>query len=273
MSSKIPWTEETWNPVVGCTKCSPGYLNCYAETMAYRLRCAGIEGYADDKGKTNGVVSQFGLWRDNIRLIDSKLDKPLHWRKPRRIFPGSMSDLFHPAVEIGFLTHIFDTIEQCPQHTFQILTKRPKQALKMMWGRHDGGWRYFGKGDYHKNIWFGTSVCTPDEKWKLETLSRIPAAVRFVSFEPLLADMGEILLTSNREDDTDLEEFGQHIDWVIIGAESINGQWPGRECKLEWIDSIIEQCKAANVPVFVKQIHRDGKLVKMPTEYPQDYPE
>lgn len=225
-----------WNPVTGCTKCSPGCDNCYAERMTRRFwRQWGCE----------APPHHF-----NIKLHPDRLMEPLHWRKPRRIFVCSMGDLFHPAINIGFLTHIFDIIKDCHQHTFIILTKRPDIALKMMWGKHGEGWRYFDVGDYHKNIQFFVTICTKDEMWKVTELCRIPAAVRGISFEPLLEDVGEIPLTSCREDDNDLDEFGQHIDQVIIGGESGPG---ARPMGLGWVRNVRDQCAAKGVPFFFKQ--------------------
>jgi len=246
--SGIPYCDEVWEVTGGCTKCSPGCLNCWAVKEVWRLAHNPLQG---DKWKglvekKDGVLS----WTGKIECFNDALEIPLRRKKPTRYFVDSKADLFHEKVSIGFLTHVFDTIEQCPQHTFLILTKRPKQALKMMWGKHGEGWKYFGKGDYHPNVHFGVSISTLDEMWKVTELSRIPAAVRWVSFEPLLADVGVILLTSCREDDTDLEEFGQHIDGVIVGGESGPGARP--MCP-DWVRSIRDQCVAAGVPFYFKQ--------------------
>lgn len=262
--TKIEWSEYSWNPIVGCTKCSPGCLNCYAERMAIRLNgIFAAKGDDDNWAKMSNVLKwdyskpelyEFGKatgWNGEVELFANRLDIPLHWRKPRRIFVVSMGDLFHPKVNIGFLTHIFDTIEQCPQHTFLILTKRPKQALRMMWGKHGEGWRYFGEGDFHKNIHIGVSISNQAEAdEKIPALLQIPAAVRFLSIEPMLEDVGEILLTSNREDDTGLDEFGQHIDWIVCGGESGPGARPMHP---DWPRKVRDDCQAAGVPFFFKQ--------------------
>lgn len=265
--SKIEWTEMSWNPIAGCSKCSPGCLNCYAEKMAARLAHMGQRKYQD---VVEGNYNNWFLpeWNGDIVCDESSLDIPLHWRKPRKIFVCSMSDLFHPKVPFEFIDKVLHRICQASHHTYQVLTKRPKRMMEFF-NRSN---KHFGNNYLiSDHIWLGTSISTPDEMWKAEVLSRIPAAVRYISFEPLLADVGEMTLTSNREDDTNLEEFGQHIDWIIVGAES-KGRGVGRPCKTEWIDSIVEQCKAANVPVFVKQINVNGKLVKMPEQYPQEMP-
>ncbi len=267
--TKIPYVDETWNPVVGCTKVSAGCLNCYAGRMAVRL--AGQSAVKAGKlfnpediigvGKYYQVVNnKKRRWNNEVFCDEKALELPLHWTKPRRIFVNSMSDTFHEQVTIGFLTHIFDTIKQCPQHIFQILTKRPEQAFKMMWERHmdNGGWRYFGEGSYHPNIHLGTT-CEDQENAdkRIPYLLQCPAAVRFVSAEPLLGDIDFRLLSKETKEHyitTGDYDNRFHLDQVIIGAESLGGH-PGRECKIEWVRNLVRQCKAAGVAVFVKQIH------------------
>ena len=182
-------------------------------------------------------------WCDATWNPIAGLDKPLHWRNPRRVFVCSMGDLFHPSVEIGFLTHVFDTIEQCPQHTFQILTKRPENISKLWTNQSERpghSWQYMRKGTVLPNVWLGTSCENQewyDKRWPIA--AQIPAAVNFISFEPLLSD---------------IQMKPPYPSWCIICAESKGGH-PGRECKIEWVRSIVQQCKAAGIPVFVKQIH------------------
>ena len=240
MGTKIEWTEETWNPVVGCNKVSPGCDNCYAERMAKRLRAMG-------KPQYQSVVNDKG-WTGKTDFVEgSAFDAPLGWKAPCMVFVGSMCDLFHPSVEIGILTHVFDIIEQTPQHTYQILTKRPEQALKMMWGKHGEGWRYFGNSDYHPNIWFGVTAENQEQADKrIPILLQIPAAVRFVSIEPMLEPVS--LLMWNNESEC-------LIDQVIIGAESGPKR---RECKIEWVRSIVEEQRYLDTSVFVKQIYLRG---------------
>ena len=158
-----------------------------------------------------------------------------------------MSDLFHEKVPFEFIEEVFKIIMLCSRHTFQLLTKRIDVAFEFM--------KNIVSNEAFPNLHLGVTVCTPNEKPKIDILRQIPAAVRFISFEPLLADMGELNLDG--------------IHWVIVGCESGPKR---RECKTEWVQSIDDQCKAADVPLFVKQIHRDGKLVKMPAEFPQEYP-
>lgn len=242
--TKIPWTDKTWNPVVGCTKCSPGCLNCYAERMANRLCWMGKSGYEI------ATDLETGKWTGHITCMKSRLDKPLHWKKPCKIFVCSMSDLFHPKVPFEFIDKIFDVIQRTPDHTYQILTKRPKRMADFI---------YQAYGVNHKldNAWLGVSISTqPELDQNLNYLMDIPAAMRFVSLEPLLEDIR-------------FRPWHEDLNWVIVGCESGPNRRP---CKIEWVQSIVEQCKAANVPVFVKQINVNGKLIKMPKDFPQEYP-
>jgi protein gp37 len=278
MPTKIPWSKESWNPIAGCSKCSPGCLNCYAERMAARQAhmeyarfqaiehpqiVAGVIG-----GKYNLVIGNNNKWNGEIFCDKSALDKPLHWRKPRKVFVCSMSDLFHPKVPFEFIDKVFSVMLDCYKHTFQLLTKRPERALEYYKSvEKDAG--ECGEPaliDRAKYIHLGVSVCTPDEKDKIDVLRQIPATVKFVSFEPLLADMGLLNL--------------EGIDWVIIGAESI-GAYPGRRCELNWARNIIDQCDTAGdafgIPSFTKQLHINGKLNKKMEEWPkwaqrQEYP-
>jgi len=264
MATKIEWTEETWNPIAGCTKCSPGCDNCYAERMANRLNWMGISGYeiATDLNT--------GKWTGHVTCIESKLDIPLHWRKPRRIFVNSMSDTFHPKVPFEFILKLLAVIHLCPQHTFQILTKRVDkmgaifaniQAEDIIhWARKIAR----GKGGKLMNdaavvswplhnLWAGVTVCTPEEKPKIDILRQIPAAVRFISFEPLLADMGDI----------DLEG----ISWCIVGGESGPNARPMHP---DWVRGIRDQCIAAGVPYFMKQMGGHPKKRANLEELPED---
>ena len=225
--SKIEWTESTWQPIAGCTKCSPGCDNCYAERMAYRLACMGQKKYQ----ATTGILGYMRGWNGKIYCDEKALEIPLHWRKPRRIFVCSMSDLFHPKVPFEFIEKVMAVIEECPQHTFQILTKRPHIMFE-----------YFsGIGKLYElsccpNVHLGVSICTPDEMWKADELRKILAAVRFISFEPLLADVGDI----------NLEGIGQ----VIVGGESGPGARPMHP---DWARNIRDQCVPNGIPFFFKQ--------------------
>lgn len=220
MSTKIAWAQDSWNPVVGCWPVSPGCGNCYAARMATRLAAMGTAGYDD--------VAKGGKWTGSIRCIPSKLDEPRGWRKPRRIFVCSMSDLLHDDVPNGFLNDVFDVMENCGRHTFQVLTKRPERLYSWLAG-----------AEVARNIWLGTSV---EDRCRFE--ERVPplvgtrAAVHWLSVEPLLGPLGLI--------PADL--YG--IDWVVVGGESGPRH---REMKAEWVREIRDACIAAGVPFFFKQ--------------------
>ncbi len=274
-TNKGRWWDFGWQLVEGCDKVSPGCDNCWSLIKESRFR------------KETGVVFHY-----------ERLDRPL-----KRKTPASYSiwnDLFHPEVNIGQLTHALDTIEQCPQHIFQVLTKRPERIYPMMWGPHDEGWRYFGSGSFHKNMWLGTSA---EDQQRLEErakhLLKCPTALLFLSLEPMLGPMdikpyvnlrmrcagdkgcghtgpsyefmgkkeGSYACPKCRKNHTYF--MTDSVGWVIVGAES-KGGGIGRECRIEWVRSVVEQCRAASVPVFVKQLHIDGKLVKDIREFPDD---
>jgi protein gp37 len=180
-ASKIEWTEQTWNPTVGCTKVSPGCKNCYAETMAKRLRAMGTPGYE------NGF---------RLTLMPDRLDEPMRRRKPTVYFVNSMSDVFHPKVPFEFIDRIFETIERSPQHTYQMLTKRADRMAT-----------YFRTRRPPANAWLGVSVENRRHGVpRIDFLRQVPAKVRFLSVEPLLEHLGPIDLTG--------------IHWVIVGGES-----------------------------------------------------
>jgi protein gp37 len=209
--SKIEWTEHTWNPVTGCTKISPGCKFCYAEVLAKRLQLMGAPGYQ------NGF---------KITLHPERLSDPLKRKKPTMWFVNSMSDLFHDRVPFEFVEKVFETIGATPQHRYQILTKRPDRMA-----------RFFATRPVPVNAWLGTSV--EDVRYglpRIQKLRSIPAAVRFLSIEPLLQDLGEIDLSD--------------ISWVIVGGESGARARPMRP---EWALSLRAQCRQANVKFFFKQ--------------------
>lgn len=179
--SSIEWTEHTWNPVVGCSKVSPGCKNCYAETLAHRLQAMGVKQYA--KGF-------------EVTLVPERLKEPLSRRKPTKYFVNSMSDLFHEAVPEDFIDKVFTTIMEAPQHIFQVLTKRPHRMAE-----------FFRTRVVPENAWLGVSV--EDRQHgvpRIEVLRKIPAQIRFLSAEPLLESLGPINLRG--------------INWVIVGGES-----------------------------------------------------
>ena len=180
-SSRIEWTERTWNPTTGCTKVSPGCVNCYAEVMARRLKAIGVAGYE------NGF---------ELAIHHNRLEQPLERKRPTVYFVNSMSDLFHKDVPDEFLDKVFDTIRRTPQHTYQILTKR---ALRLP--------RYFASRECPRNAWLGVSVENRRKGLpRIDELRKVDARVRFLSVEPLLEDLGPFDLTG--------------ISWCIVGGES-----------------------------------------------------
>jgi len=209
--TKIEWTEQTWNPVTGCTKVSPGCKHCYAETMAKRLTAMGAPGY------DNGF---------EISLMSGRLDQPLKRKKPTIYFVNSMSDLFHEEIPFSFIDQVMETIEQTPQHTYQILTKRAERMAE-----------YFEANAVPKNAWLGVSV--EDKQYglpRIDHLRTIKASIRFLSIEPLLEDLGRFDL--------------QGIHWVIVGGESGPN---ARPMKPEWVDLIQKQCNRQKASFFFKQ--------------------
>lgn len=240
-STGIEWTHvpgytgATWNPVRGCTKISPGCKNCYAETFAERWR--GVAGHPYEQGF-------------DLRLVPEKLDEPLRATKPRAYFVNSMSDLHQDGVGVDFLRVAYAVMQACERHLFMVLTKRPENMRSDLFDlRADRNKvprlpscqaipRAFLTEDALPNVWLGVSV--EDRKYgvpRIDVLRQVPAAVRFLSAEPLLEDLGALDLRG--------------IDWVIVGGES------GRKARpfaLEWCRSIVDQCRAQDVPVFVKQV-------------------
>jgi protein gp37 len=236
--TKIEWSNATWNPTRGCTKVSAGCKHCYAETFAERFR--GVKGHPYEQGF-------------DVRLVPEALDLPLGWKKPRLVFVNSMSDLFHESVPDDFITRIWSVMVVAERHTFQVLTKRPARMAAFVsdWIGHMRA----GSRRPVENIWLGTSVedqATADER--IPHLLATPAAVRFVSAEPLLSELYlEPYLSGQVEgyDPIHGEKLGPGLDWLIVGGESGPR---ARLCDLAWIRSLVEQCRAADVPCFVKQL-------------------
>jgi len=208
--SHIEWTEATWNPVTGCTKISAGCKNCYAERLALRLQAMGNRRYK------NGF---------HITLHEDVVDLPRSWRTSRTIFVNSMSDLFHKDVPLDFIQRVFATMRDCPQHTFQILTKRSDRVLAVA-----------SQIEWPRNVWMGVSVEDSRVLSRIDDLRRVPAKIRFLSCEPLIGSLAGIDLTN--------------IHWVIVGGES--GPF-ARPMKIEWVREIFRACRSADVPFFFKQ--------------------
>jgi protein gp37 len=213
--STIEWTDATWNPTRGCTKISPGCKHCHAETFAERFR--GVPGHPYERGF-------------DLRPVPESLDLPLHWRKPKRIFVNSMSDLFHEDVSDEFVVMVADVMARASWHTYQVLTKRSERLRDML----RGPLREFGKLG-----WIQWGVSVEDRKYgvpRIAHLQAAPAAVRILSVEPLLEELGEFSL--------------EGIDWVIVGGES----GPGcRPMDPAWARSVRDRCIAARVPLYFKQ--------------------
>jgi protein gp37 len=214
-NSTIEWTDATWNPVRGCTKISPGCKHCYAETFAERFR--GVPGHPYEQGF-------------DLRLVPHKLAEPLRWATPKSIFVNSMSDLFHRDVPVEYIEQVARVMEQTNWHTYQVLTKRADRMRDLLRGR-------LAFAAKLSHIWWGVSVENRKHGVpRIDVLRDAPAAMRFLSVEPLLEDLGEIDLKG--------------IHWVIVGGESGHG---ARPLQKEWVLNIREQCRAADVAFFFKQ--------------------
>lgn len=242
--TSIEWTDATWNPVAGCSVLSPGCTNCYAMRMAARLDAMSMPKY-------RGLTRKSGrrsVWTGKVRLDRKSLDIPKGWRKPRKIFVNSMSDLFHEAVPAEFVADVWSVMEATPQHTYQILTKRPERMVEVTRSLPT-----------LKNVWLGTSVESSDFLGRIETLRKVCAAIKFVSFEPLLGSVANADLRG--------------IQWAIVGGESGPRARPMAK---EWVDEIEAMCREFDVAFFFKQWggvrkkatgrdYRDSTFDEMPT--------
>lgn len=217
----IEWTEATWNPTTGCDQVSPGCDHCYALTLAKRLKAMGNPRYQKD-GRARSSGPGFGL-----TLHWDKLDEPLRWRRPRFVFVNSMSDLFHADVPKLFIASALETMAEANQHTFQILTKRPGRMVKVLRELQP---------DPLPNVWFGTSIESERYVKRAHLLAEAPAAIRFLSLEPLLGPLPSLELTG--------------IDWVIVGGESGPRH---RSIDPAWVRDVRNRCLAEGVPFFFKQ--------------------
>jgi protein gp37 len=209
--SAIEWTEATWNPVTGCDRVSPGCAHCYAKTFAERWQ--GIPGHHYEQG--------FAL-----RLWPERLEQPLHWRRPRMIFVNSMSDLFHEDIPADYIARVFEVMTAASQHTFQILTKRAERLAELS-----------GELDWPANVWMGVSIENRRFVHRADRLREVPAAVRFISAEPLLGALEGLNL--------------DRIDWLIAGGESGHRHRPVR---IEWVRDLRDRCNAEQVAFFFKQV-------------------
>jgi len=208
--TEIEWTDGTWNPVRGCSKISPGCKHCYAETFAERFR--NVPGHPYEQGF-------------NLRLVPEKLKEPLAWKRPRRIFVNSMSDLFHEGVPFGYIAEVFDVIRRAHWHQFQILTKRAERLAELS-----------PQLEWTPNVWQGVSVENADYLHRVDCLRQTGAKVKFLSLEPLLGPLPNLNLSG--------------VDWAIVGGESGPGARPMLK---EWVTEIRDRCAEAGVPFFFKQ--------------------
>jgi protein gp37 len=210
LKSKIEWTENTWNPITGCTQISEGCENCYALRMASRLQKMGNAKYE------NGF---------RLTLHEDCLNEPYTWKKPSHIFVNSMSDLFHAEVPIDYIKKIFTVMNDNPQHIFQVLTKRADRLADVV-----------SHVEWTDNIWLGVTVESEKHNGRVDALRFTPAKIKFVSFEPLLNDVGTVDLSQ--------------IDWAIVGGES---GWHARPMKESWVLNIKKQCEQQSVLFYFKQ--------------------
>ena len=212
--SAIEWTDSTWNPVTGCTKVSPGCAHCYAESITLRFKRGGP--YLPGKA--------------TIELHPERLDIPGRWKKPRRVFVNSMSDLFHEEVPFEFISEIFQSMICNDQHIYQVLTKRPERMVDYL--------RWSGERHWPDHVWVGVSV--ENQYWverRIPLLAKIPAKVRFLSVEPLIKEV-------------DLRQYLEHIQWVIVGGESGH---KSRPMKAHWAARVRDDCLEFGIPFFFKQ--------------------
>lgn len=286
-ASKIEWTEKTWNPVRGCSLVSAGCKNCYAMKQAHRF---------SRKGQAYEGLTELGpdgpRWTGKVMVVGEHLMDPYRWSRPSKVFVNSMSDLFHEDIPVSDLAYIFEVMRRTPQHAYQILTKRPERMLRWMKVER---FKYLDLAPILPNVWLGVSVedqKTADERIPL--LLQTPAAVRWVSYEPALGPVDfkpymppsgiwEALKNKNKhwaksQIQRTIQNNWRWVDWIVVGGESGPG---ARPFDIAWARSTVEQCKAAGVPVFVKQMGNNLRIsavasVKLrnkggdPAEWPED---
>lgn len=218
-ASTIEWTDATWNPITGCTRVSPGCDNCYALVFAERFR--GVHGHYFERGF-------------DIQIRDNKLHAPSSWRKPRRIFVNSMSDLFHRDIPDDYISNVFTEMEDVDRHIYQVLTKRPERMRRYIKKR-------YATGSVPRHIWLGVSVENNAYGWRADMLRDIAAETRFISVEPMLGPVDHVSL--------------EGISWIIAGGESGRRH---RTMEVEWVRSLRDRCVTHGIPFFFKQWHKGG---------------
>src|SRR5262249_41053653 len=219
----IEWTEATWNPIAGCSVLSPGCTNCYAMRMAARLQAMGMKKYAGTTRKSG----KRHVWTGRVNTDEAALTAPIVWKRPQRIFVNSMSDLFQDNVDEAFVHEVWCVMERAHWHSFQVLTKRPERMLTLL-----------SKPEFPvlPNVWLGTSVESEDYLDRIDIIRRVPARVRFISFEPLLGPINS----------PDLSD----IHWVIVGGESGPS---ARAMEASWVEQLHAACEEQSVAFFFKQ--------------------
>jgi protein gp37 len=281
--TSIEWTDASWNPIVGCTEISPGCANCYAARLAaQRLKnTPAYNGLAVPHGPISNAAANIGelafakkpRWTGEVRFLPERMEEPLHWRKPRRIFVCDMGDLFHEGVSDEVLDRVFRIMFDAPQHTFQVLTKRASRLRDYMQSRVSD-YRYKKAGDWvqlpeavPRNIWVGVSVENQHFlRERVRTLQQTPAAVRFISAEPLLEDLGDVTPYLCAGVGLISETKWDAIHWVICGPESGPN---ARPMNLDWARSLRDQCNATDVSFFMKQICERGRRIPF-NDFPAD---
>jgi protein gp37 len=227
--TQIEWTDATWNPVAGCTVVSAGCTNCYAMQMARRLEAMGVDKYRNLTRRSGNRT----VWQGFVREDRTALDIPLRWKRPKKIFVNSMSDLFHEGVSDAFIKDVWSVMSRTRHHHYQILTKRPERMAAFVRTQII---------EVLSNVWLGTSIENLEHVGRADALRTVPAAIRFISFEPLIGPAGQVDLSG--------------IHWAIVGGESGKGARPIKEA---WVDEIYEQCMAFNTAFFFKQWGAWGK--------------
>lgn len=245
--SDIEWTDATWNPISGCTMISPGCTNCYAMRMAARLQAMEHPAYENVTRKSG----KRPVWTGRIHINEETLSTPLHWRSPKKVFVNSMSDLFQEGIPDDYVVRVWNVMQQAHWHIFQVLTKRPDNMLRVI---------KQNKLSPLPNVWLGTSVESGQYKSRIGILRRVPAYIRFISFEPLIGPIGKVNL--------------KDVHWAIVGGESGPG---ARLMEKDWVEDIRSQCKTQKVAFFFKQwggVNKKsaGRIYRGRTwdEYPKD---
>ena len=236
-ATKIEWTDMTWSPVIGCRPISAGCAHCYAERMAVRLAHIHSRGTIGYDEVVNCAENEKHGWNGRVVMRSHLLNQPTEWRKPRTVFVSSMGDLFYKAVPDAWIREVVEVVEACPQHRFLFLTKRPSSMALA----------FRDLGRVPANAWLGTTVENRLNTGRVADLVSIRAAVHFLSVEPMLEAMY-------------LSPYLGDIEWVIVGCESGPGRRP---MPMVWARGVVEQCREASVPCFVKQLELDGRVIKL----------